>query len=57
MLIAYKLTSIPDISLSKYQIMAGNGIDRLREWTDDFLRQWQKISAIYEIEINYIVRS
>lgn len=56
MLIAYKLTSIPDISLSKYQIMAGNGIDRLREWTDDFLRQWQKISAIYEIEINYIVR-
>ena len=42
MMMVYKLTSIPDISLVKYKIMSGNGIDVLREWTDDFLRQWQK---------------
>ena len=41
MMMVYKLTSIPDISLVKYKIMSGNGIDVLREWTDDFLRQWQ----------------
>ena len=56
MMMVYKLTSIPDISLVKYKIMSGNGIDVLREWTDDFLRQWQKISAIYDIEINFIVK-
>lgn len=56
MIMTYKLTSIPDISLSKYQVIAINGIESLKEWTDDFLRQWQKISAIYEIEINYIIR-
>ena len=42
MMMVYKLASIPDISLVKYKIMSGNGIDVLREWTDDFLRQWQK---------------
>ena len=56
MMMVYKLTSIPDISLVKYKIMSGNGIDVLREWTDDFLRQWQKISAVYDIEINFIVK-
>ena len=56
MIMTYKLTSIPDISLSKYQVIAINGIESLKEWTDDFLRQWQKISAIYEIGINYIIR-
>ena len=52
MLMIYRLTSIPDISLSKYQIMAKKGIEQLRELSDDFLRQWQKISSIYDIEIN-----
>lgn len=56
MIMTYKLTSIPDISLSKYRVIAINGIDSLKEWVDDFLRQWQKISAIYEIEINYIIK-
>lgn len=56
MLMIYRLTSIPDISLSKYQIMAKKGIEQLRELSDDFLRQWQKISSIYDIEINYIVK-
>lgn len=56
MMTVYKLISIPDISLTKYKIMSGKGIDTLREWTDDFLRQWQRISAIYDIEINYIVK-
>lgn len=56
MLMIYKLTSIPDISLSKYQNMSVGGIEGLKEYADDFLRQWQKVSAIYDIEINYIVR-
>lgn len=56
MIMIYKLTSIPDISLSKYQNMSVGGIEGLKEYADDFLRQWQKVSAIYDIEINYIVR-
>lgn len=56
MIMIYKFTSIPDISLSKYQNMSVGGIEGLKEYADDFLRQWQKVSAIYDIEINYIVR-
>ena len=56
MIMIYKLTSIPDISLSKYQNMSVGGIEGLKEYADDFLRQWQKISAIYDIEINFIVK-
>lgn len=56
MLMIYRLTSIPDISLSKYQIMAKKGIEQLRELSDGFLRQWQRISSIYDIEINYLVK-
>ena len=56
MRLIYSLNYIPDLTLIKYQALADSGIDGVLKRNNSFLRQWQKISSTYDIEINYVVR-
>lgn len=56
MRLVYSLNYIPDLTLVKYQALADTGIEGVLKRNEAFLRQWQKISHAYDIEINYIVR-
>ena len=56
MKLVYTLNYIPDLTLVKYQALADTGIDGVLKRNEAFLRQWQKISHVYNVEINYLVR-
>lgn len=55
MRLIYSLNYIPDLTLVKYQALADTGIEGVLKRNEAFLRQWQKISYAYDIEISYIV--
>ena len=42
----YKIESIPDLSLNKYDSLAGNGVDGVLEKHLAFLRQWNRKGAL-----------
>ena len=51
----YELKMIPDLSLMKYQSLSEQGIDGVLKKMESFLRQWQKISATYSINIHMYI--
>lgn len=52
----YSLKNIPDLSLVKYQSLEENGVEGAIKKCEAFLRQWQKISATYQININLWIK-
>lgn len=52
----YEIKEIPDLSLTKYQSLAEEGVEGVLERTEAFLRQWQKISVQCDVNLSlYIV--
>lgn len=52
----YELKNIPDLSLVKYQSLSESGVEGVLEKHASFLRQWQKISATYQIGVHLFIQ-
>lgn len=52
----YTLKNIPDLSLAKYQSLEEDGVEGAIKKCEAFLRQWQKISATYQMGINLWIK-
>lgn len=50
----YKLNEIPDLTLAKYQSLGENGIEAVLLKHGSFLRQWQGLSEMCNIQIHII---
>ena len=50
----YKINEIPDLTLAKYQSLGENGIEAVLNKHDSFLRQWQGLSDMCDIQIHII---
>lgn len=53
-LLLYKIKSIPDLTLSKYQVFAESGIDGMLEAQLQFIRQLYRVSLFGNIHIHLI---
>ena len=51
----YSIHHLPDLTLIKYQSLSDGGLDGVLKRNESFLRQWQKISANYKVDLCYLV--
>ena len=54
--LSYELKRIPDLSLMKYQSLSEQGVEGVLVKMESFLRQWQKISATFNIGVNLNIK-
>lgn len=54
-MLIYNLHHLPDLTLVKYQSLSDGGLDGVLKRNESFLRQWQKISANYKVDLCYLV--
>lgn len=52
--VIYELKSIPDLELAKYASLDKSGVEGVLEKQDIFLKQWNKICLIYNIQMHLI---
>ena len=55
MKLCFELSKIPDLTLLKYQSLSEEGVEGVLKKIESYLRQWQHISATYEIQINLCI--
>lgn len=53
--LCFELRKIPDLDLYKYQALSEQGVEGVLVKMESFLRQWQTVSAIYNIQINLCI--
>ena len=53
-MLIYKVGSIPDLTLSKYQAFADTGIDGMLEAQTQFIRQMYRVALVGRINIHFI---
>jgi len=53
-MLVYKIQSIPDLTLSKYQVFADSGIDGMLEAQLQFIKQLYRVALLGEIHIHFI---
>lgn len=51
----YSIHYLPDLTLIKYQSLSDGGLNGVLKRNESFLRQWQKISANYNVDLCYLV--
>lgn len=53
-MLLYEITSVPDLSLSKYQVFADSGIEGMLEAQTRFIRQLHRVALLEQISIHFI---
>lgn len=53
-LLIYEVKSIPDLTLSKYQVFADSGIDGMLEAQLQFIKQLYRVALLGSINIHFI---
>ena len=53
-ILGYSLSYAPDLSLIKYQALGDNNADGLISRHNAFLRQWNRISILAKVRLNFI---
>lgn len=53
-MLVYKIKSIPDLTLSKYQVFADSGIDGMLEAQVQFIKQLYRVALLGNIHIHFI---
>lgn len=51
----FKITQIPDVSLSKYASLSDTGVDGILERHQSFLRQWHRIAITGKMSLHLII--
>jgi len=53
-MLAYEINSIPDLSLSKYQVFADSGVDGMLEAQTQFVRQLHRVALLGNVSIHFV---
>ena len=53
-MLVYEIRSIPDLTLSKYQVFADSGVDGMLEAQTQFIRQLHRVALLGNVSIHFI---
>lgn len=53
-MLCYEISSIPDLTLSKYQVFADSGVDGMLEAQTQFIRQLHRVALLGNLSIHFI---
>ena len=53
-MLTYEIESIPDLTLSKYQVFADSGVDGMLEAQTHFIRQLHRVALLGNVSIHFI---
>lgn len=53
-MLVYEIRSIPDLTLSKYQVFADSGVDGMLEAQTQFIRQLHRVALLGNVSIHFV---
>lgn len=53
-MLVYEIKSIPDLTLSKYQVFADSGVDGMLEAQTQFIRQLHRVALLGNVSIHFV---
>lgn len=53
-MLIYEIQSIPDLTLSKYQVFADSGIEGMLEAQTDFIRQLHRVALLGNVSVHFV---
>ena len=53
-MLVYEISSIPDLTLSKYQVFADSGVDGMLEAQTQFIRQLHRVALLGNVSIHFV---
>ena len=53
-MLTYEIKSIPDLTLSKYQVFADSGVDGMLEAQTQFIRQLHRVALLGNVSIHFV---
>lgn len=53
-MLTYEITSIPDLTLSKYQVFADSGVEGMLEAQTQFIRQLHRVALLGNISVHFV---